>query len=185
MRILIVDYQMVLIFALLATAKSVTEYIAYRHQNRDGGSQSSTFISRYFIIVGALTPVLILTEILIWQRQLSPAITLPCAAIYVGALALRVLSVRELGRFYSVNIRILPEHELIQTGIYRYLRHPIYLVALLENIVYPVAASAVYSAIVLTVLMTPAILIRRQQEEICLLEQFGASYVAYRKTTWF
>ena len=182
---LIVEYQMVLIFAVLATAKSFTEYYAYRHQNRQGGSQSSTFISRYFIVVGSLTPLLILAEIFIWQRQLPLALTLPCAAIYLATLALRILSVRELGRFYSVNIRVLPEHELIQTGIYRYLRHPIYLIALLENIVYPLAASAIFSAVVLTILMTPAILIRRQQEEERLVKQFGAAYLTYQDTTWF
>ena len=185
MRTLIVDYQMVLIFAILATAKGFTEYYAYRHQNRDGGSQSSTVISRYFIIVGFLTPFLILAEILIWQRQLPLAITLPCAALFLGSQVLRVLAVRELGRFYSVNIRVLPEHELIQTGVYRYLRHPIYLVALVENIFYPLAASAVISTIVLTILMTPAILIRRRQEEERLIEQFGTAYLAYQDATWF
>lgn len=185
MKTLMAEYDAVIIFAILALLKGLTEIYAYKHVNPQGGEQSSRLISRYLVVMGALTPILILAEITIWEHRIPLPLAIPCAVAYLFVLALRVISIRTLGEFYSVNIRIMEDHQLVDWGIYRYLRHPIYLVVILENVLYPLASSAYYAAIILTVLVTPPILYRRHEEEGVLLETFGKSFLAYKKQTWF
>jgi len=185
MKTLIIEYDAVIIFAILALLKGLTEFYAYRHINQQGGQQSSRLISRYLVVMGGLTPLLILAEITIWKHHIPLSVAIPCAIAYMFVLALRIVSIQALGQFYSVNIRIAKDHLLVDWGIYRYLRHPIYLVVILENVLYPLASSAYIVAIILTVLITPPILYRRHEEENLLLEIFGESYHAYMKQTWF
>lgn len=42
-------------------------------------------------------------------------------------LVLRILAISSLGPFWNFNVVIYDNHQLIRTGIYRFLRHPAYL----------------------------------------------------------
>ncbi len=176
---------LLVVFLILAALKGLTESYAYRHVSREGGEQSSRFLSAYFMMMGLLTPVLVLLEILVLRHSVPIAVSVACAASYAALLFLRVMAIRTLGQYYSVNIRVAKEHRLITHGVYRRLRHPIYLVGLLESFFYPMAAGAYVSAALLVMLGSPAILIRRSQEERQLLQRFGQQYEEYRRTTWF
>src|SRR5512132_1578435 len=44
----------------------------------------------------------------------------------VTAIALGVAAIWTLGRHWSVDGRVLPEHTLVRNGPYAYVRHPIY-----------------------------------------------------------
>jgi protein-S-isoprenylcysteine O-methyltransferase Ste14 len=173
-----------IIFILLGTTKLVLESYAKKNINT-GGKESSTLISKYFILIGSLTPLLILTEIFLLKHSLPVWLCILFAIIQVSLWIIRYFSIKALGKFYSVNVRIADEHKLVSTGIYKYLRHPLYLVGLLENIFYPLACSAYYTAILLFLIDTPAILYRRNAEEKALIEKFGSYYVEYKKKTLF
>ncbi len=172
------------IFLILAALKGIVEAYAGRHQNR-GGVESSQKISRYFVVLGVLTPVLIFIENVFLLHSLPLAVSIVMAVLTVALMILRVVCIHTLGKFYSVNIRITDKHKLVRTGIYHYFRHPIYLIGLLDNFFYPMAAGAYISTILLVGLGTPLILMRRQQEEAVLLERFGQEYAEYQKCTWF
>ena len=45
----------------------------------------------------------------------------------VSGILVRLLALRELGRFYSGGIEIQQGHELVRTGIYSLIRHPLHL----------------------------------------------------------
>jgi len=173
-----------LMFLVLATSKGLVELWAYRRQNRGGGMQAGRFYSVYSIVLGALTPVLILAEIVLLESVVPPVLSLVLAAVYLGLLAVRVVAIRTLGPYYSVNIRIVEDHQLVTSGIYRYVRNPIYVVGLLENLVYPLACGAWATAALLVLLGTPPLLARRAEEERLLAGTFGDEYAAYRARTW-
>ncbi len=174
----------VIIFAGLATLKLLVEVHAGRHVNR-GGVETSRSKSIIFIITGSLAPVLILAEILLWRHSLPLPACLVFAMVQLAMLGLRVASVNALGKFYSVHVRICADHQLVQKGPYRYVRHPLYLVGIIESFAYPLACGAPVTALVLSVIGIPAILLRRAEEEGALLQKFGAEYEAYRRRTLF
>src|SRR5262249_1612786 len=47
-------------------------------------------------------------------------------ALFAAALVLFYRSHRDLGRFWSVTLEIRQTHELVTTGVYRHVRHPMY-----------------------------------------------------------
>src|SRR6266496_4203286 len=50
--------------------------------------------------------------------------------LFLGGLALRWYSIGYLGRFFTIDVSISAEHKLIDSGPYRYIRHPSYTGAL-------------------------------------------------------
>src|SRR5689334_15245567 len=46
--------------------------------------------------------------------------------LFVLGIIIRWLAIIQLGRFFTVNVTIAEDHELVTTGVYRYVRHPSY-----------------------------------------------------------
>lgn len=47
--------------------------------------------------------------------------------IFLSGITLRILAISSLGPFWSFNVVKYENHQVIRTGIYRYLRHPAYI----------------------------------------------------------
>ncbi|MHB1484167.1 MAG: methyltransferase family protein [Saccharofermentanales bacterium] len=177
-------YYPIIIFLILGTIKLVVEAWISKRRGK-GGQESSQKTSVFFIVSGVLIPVLIVGELLILHHSFPIGLSLILSAVSIFLMVLRVITVIKLGRYYSVNIRIVDDHKLVKEGIYKYFRHPIYLISILDNLFYPLATGAYLSAIIMVLFGTPAILARRKEEETKLLEKFGDEYREYQRNTWF
>lgn len=109
-----------------------------------------------------------------------------CAAVtYMGAFLLRLFAVNSLGDQWSINISdkssVNFRKRLITKGPYRYIRHPIYLGTVLEQISVPLLAGLYYSALTITVLTVPFHMIKAKIEEKNLLSELGYDYEEYIK----
>ena len=103
-------------------------------------------------------------------------------ALVVIGLIIRVCAASTLRRFYSSTLVIRSDHQLITHGIYRFVRHPIYLGVLVSVIGMPVAASSLYGLLIMLTLI-PIILNRIRMEERMLIGEFGNAYRAYQRAT--
>ena len=54
--------------------------------------------------------------------------------VFLGGLILRWYAIGYLGRYFTVNVAIDPEHEVVDSGPYRRIRHPSYAGAILAFI---------------------------------------------------
>src|SRR5260221_9342982 len=84
------------------------------------------FILHTLIMVGALV------EFLLSNRTLQWPVTAAGLVLYGASLVVRNVAIRALGRFWSLQIEIRSEHQLVREGIYNYIRHPAYLAITLE-----------------------------------------------------
>ena len=98
-------------------------------------------------------------------------------------LALAVWSRMHLGRNWSAEVRIGENHQLVRTGPYRLLRHPIY-TAMLGMFLGTAIASSQYHALLGLSILAVAYLRKTRLEEQILLRAFGAEYDAYQRETW-
>jgi protein-S-isoprenylcysteine O-methyltransferase Ste14 len=91
--------------------------------------------------------------------------------------------VRELGKQFSAFVTLQVNHQLVQTGIYGWIRHPMYLGYLL---VLPGIVLIFRSWLVIPVFVSSAIfvVVRIGEEEKLLAEHFGSEFDAYRRRTW-
>jgi protein-S-isoprenylcysteine O-methyltransferase Ste14 len=87
-----------------------------------------------------------------------------------------------LWRFYSSLLVIKTDHKLITHGVYRFVRHPIYLGTIMACIGFPVYTTSLLGAVIMS-LMIPVFLIRIRMEEKLLIDEFGDAYRNYKETT--
>jgi protein-S-isoprenylcysteine O-methyltransferase Ste14 len=102
--------------------------------------------------------------------------------LVVGSIV-RLWPVFVLGRRFSGLVAIQSGHELVTTGIYRYVRNPSYLGLLVASLGWALLFRAGVG-ILITALMLIPLLARIRSEERLLTEHFGTEYERYRARTW-
>jgi protein-S-isoprenylcysteine O-methyltransferase len=111
-----------------------------------------------------------------------PALWLGLGAIVAG-LAVRWWAVLTLRRFFTVDVAIHADHRLVETGPYRFVRHPAYVGMLLSFAGLALCASGWVSALVILVPIVAALLYRIRVEERALLGAFPSEYRVYAART--
>lgn len=97
-------------------------------------------------------------------------------------LAFTVWARRALGANWSANPTIKVGHELIQTGPYRWVRHPIY-TGLLLAIFASFLSEAKVSQACIFVCLAVLLIVKLRIEEGLMLRQFPDAYPEYRRRT--
>ena len=101
------------------------------------------------------------------------------AAVTVGGLAFSIWARRHLGRNWSAVVTLKQGHELVTSGPYALVRHPIY-TGLLLTFLGSAIARGRWSGLLATALFFLAALRKYRLEERWMREQFGAEYVTYQ-----
>lgn len=88
-----------------------------------------------------------------------------------------------MGGNYSSTLVIWQEHSLIDEGIYRYLRHPIYAALWLWGFAQPLLLQNWIAGLAGMAVITPLYFLRVPREEEMLLDHFGEEYRSYMERT--
>jgi len=113
----------------------------------------------------------------------APTSRIVGTVIYVCGLALRWYAIIYLGRFFTVDVAIAADHQLIDSGPYRYVRHPSYTGALLAFLGIGLTLANWASLAVMSVPIFAAFARRMRVEEAALLQGLGAQYRLYMDRT--
>ncbi|AAM31604.1 hypothetical protein MM_1908 [Methanosarcina mazei Go1] len=112
----------------------------------------------------------------------SPAVTATGTFLAVSGTILRAWGIWTLGKYFSVHIEIKDRHELIESGPYRFIRHPAYAGNLLQAVGIPLILNAYYSLSISAVLVFLFLYRLKLEEETLLREVNG--YKDYVKRTY-
>jgi len=104
-------------------------------------------------------------------------------AIGLTGFAVRIIAKRTLGRFYTVRVQLQENHEVVDTGLYGVVRHPLYLGIILEWIAPPLILGSPAGFLFVTIWMLMGVLQRIPREEALLLEGLGQEYRDYMGKT--
>jgi protein-S-isoprenylcysteine O-methyltransferase Ste14 len=116
---------------------------------------------------------------------LGEAASAVAGVVLLGAgVAFRWLAVWTLGRFFTVDVAIASDHGLVDTGVYRHVRHPAYLGTLVSFAGLGVAFGSWVSLAALLLPIGLGLAYRIRVEERALEEALGDAYRAYRARTW-
>ena len=105
------------------------------------------------------------------------------ALLFVVGLVVRVVAAVTLRQSYSWTLEIREGHQLVRHGIYRYVRHPVYLGALMGATAVPVFLSSLLGFIIV-LLAVPLFVYRIGVEEEMLIEEYGLEYREYMENSW-
>lgn len=100
-----------------------------------------------------------------------------------GAIGLFAASSRELGKNWSLVARMRSDHELVRTGPYARVRHPIYLGMLLFLLALAVALGHWVQLLIALPVFFAGTMIRTRLEDGLLEQQFGDKFKDYRRST--
>ena len=142
-------------------------------------------------LLASLWGITILLPLLyIFTRWLSFAnFALPTWIGWVGvvtftfALWLLWRSHSDLGRNWRVTTEITEGHKLVTTGVFTYIRHPMYAAHFLWGIAQVLLIHNWIAGLASLIVMLPMYLLRVRREEKMMLEQFGEEYRLYMRQT--
>ena len=113
---------------------------------------------------------------------LSPMIVVGTTMFVIG-LIITVRAQMTISTNYSWTLEIRDGHTLVESGLYKYVRHPIYTGTLIRLISIPVFTSSL-PGFILSLLSIPVLNYRIGLEEGMLIEEFGEEYERYKERTW-
>jgi protein-S-isoprenylcysteine O-methyltransferase Ste14 len=149
-------------------------------KNQDKGS-----IRFIWIMIGLGNSLGIITCIFL-KFPISNHLIVPFFGLFLilAGMALRFISIWSLGRLFTVDVTIRNDHKIKKEGVYRLIRHPSYLGSLLSFVGFGLSLNNWISLLIITVLVSFAMLSRIKIEERLLTQQFGSDYSDYMKKTF-
>jgi protein-S-isoprenylcysteine O-methyltransferase len=118
-----------------------------------------------------------------WALPWSDRLYVLGFCLFVPGLVLRWFSIIYLGRSFTANVAIAADHQLIDSGPYRLIRHPSYTGALLILLGFGLCVGNLASLLVIFVPIFIVCLWRMRIEEQALIEAFGERYRLYMQRT--
>jgi len=104
-------------------------------------------------------------------------------ALYVSAAILRRLCFRALGESFTGEVRVRSDQHVVQSGPYRFVRHPSYTAGILLNAGTGVMLGTWLGTLILVTLTTLGYASRVRVEERVLAAKLGAPYSDYMSRT--
>jgi protein-S-isoprenylcysteine O-methyltransferase len=111
------------------------------------------------------------------------AYVLSVASLFLLGFAIRWHAIWTLGKFFTVNVAIHGDHKVVQSGLYKYIRHPSYTGALICMLALGLYFANVFSLLLLFVPVFLALRQRMNIEERALIDGLGEAYTNYCKRT--
>lgn len=103
------------------------------------------------------------------------------AGLFAYAIYILYRSHADLGNNWSPILGIQKDHTLVTSGIYKYIRHPMYAAHLLWAVAQILILNNWIAGFSFILVMVPHYLIRVDKEEQMMIEQFGQEYEEYKK----
>jgi len=161
-------------------------YISYRKRQKikivSKGDKGSLWILLIAITIGYLLSFSIATTKIgrIYHWNLFFAIGL--LLIIVG-LVIRVISIRTLKQYFTYSVSKAENHEIIEKGFYKYIRHPGYLGQLLIFTGISISLSNWLAVILMLLSTLVGYMNRIRVEEKFMTDEMGDKYFNYQKRT--
>jgi protein-S-isoprenylcysteine O-methyltransferase Ste14 len=105
------------------------------------------------------------------------------AVLVITGLIIRIQSMRILRQYFTYSVAKVEGHKLIETGLYKTIRHPGYLGQLLIFLGISTSLSNWLSILVMMIPVAIGYVYRISVEEIFMTEQLGQDYLNYQKRT--
>jgi protein-S-isoprenylcysteine O-methyltransferase Ste14 len=138
---------------------------------------------RVFMLVGLVMLAGSIAEFIVRGERLSWPFFVAGWICALGSFYIRRRAIAALGKFWSLHVEIRAEHQFVQSGPFRWMRHPTYFSMALELLAFGLMLKAVIMLLVIPFLYLPALLARLKIEEAALIEKFGDAYREYQRRT--
>lgn len=175
------------LFSMVAVVWLVSEFtIGVRSFRRVGDRRQDRF-SGPALVIGIVLAV----DFSIRVALVRPDAAIPAAQpvifvlgllVALAGIALRQYAVATLGRYFSTRVLVTPDQQVVDAGLYRYVRHPSYS-GLLLTVLGVIICSTNWISLACFAVAIPGFAYRIQVEEEALVRGLGEPYQAYMRRT--
>ena len=145
------------------------------------GKVQENLTLRLFILIGTLMTFGSLVEYVLRGGGFSWAALGGGILSAILSFKLRWSAIAALGKFWSLHVEIRDNHQFIETGPFKFVRHPTYFSMILELLAFGLIFSAWWMLLVIPFLFIPALILRLRLEEPALVAKFGDTYRDYQR----
>jgi protein-S-isoprenylcysteine O-methyltransferase Ste14 len=135
------------------------------------------------IMVSIGAGVFIATRLTALRVNYGPWFDVTGVVLFAAGLVFRWWAIITLGRFFTVDVTIEKDHELVERGPFKWVRHPSYTGVLLAFVGYALTLRNWGAMLVILVPIFVAFVRRMKVEEDALSRALGDRYAGYMKRT--
>jgi len=172
-----------LAMGLIFGASEMLLAIAKRRGKQDAPSDAGSLRLIWIIVAVSLTAAFLVASAFPEGRFRDVELMrMVGVAIFVSGAALRWYAILYLGPYFTVDVRIAESQRVIDTGPYRFIRHPSYTGVLLEFLGFALCIGNAWSML----LLVPIAIVfsyRIRVEERALEQGLGEAYASYQRRT--
>lgn len=119
---------------------------------------------KHYPYIVALHVLFIVSLIIEYSTKQTAFFSLFFLVLYLLFLAFKVWVILSLGKFWNTKIYHISDFPLIKNGVYKYVKHPNYLVVIAEIAIIPLVFHLYFTAIAFTVLNAIMLSVRVKEE---------------------
>jgi methyltransferase len=119
---------------------------------------------KHYPLIVALHVLFFISLIIEYSNQVNLSFNLIIFITYFILLVFKVWVVSSLGKYWNTKIYHIANAPLVKKGVYKYFKHPNYLIVILEIALIPLVFNLYYTAIIFTVLNAIILSIRVREE---------------------
>ncbi|NQW29158.1 MAG: hypothetical protein HQ472_01425 [Ignavibacteria bacterium] len=123
---------------------------------------------KHYPLIVALHTLFFLSLIIEYSVQQNPTYSLPIVVLYFVLVACKAWIILSLGKYWNTKIFRIPNGPLIESGPYKFVAHPNYVVVVAEIVVIPLAFHLYYTAVIFSVLNAMILTVRIKEENLAL-----------------
>lgn len=98
----------------------------------------------------------------IWRDD--TIVSYPLIILFFLLIVIKVVMISTLGHYWNTKIYKVPGTRPVATGIYKYIKHPNYIIVVCEIVIIPLAFGLYYTAIAFTILNAIMLTVRIRKE---------------------
>ena len=129
-------------------------------------------------------PVAVFDRIRGLAQAMPDWLVILAASIALGAILLGIAARGALSQSYSPRGVVRENTHLVRHGPYRWIRHPMYLSAILWSIAHPLLLRSLIGSLTTLLFIVPAVGLRIRNEERNLVRALGKEYIRYQDRSW-
>jgi protein-S-isoprenylcysteine O-methyltransferase Ste14 len=173
------------ILGLIYLASEILLTITHRSRSATGTKQDRSTLGMIWLVISAS----VAAGIFVAQNWRSGALpfgrefAVAGVVLFAAGLLLRWWAIITLGRFFTVDVTIEKDHEVVERGPFRVVRHPSYTGVLLAFVGFALTLRNWGAILVVLVPIFAAFVRRMNVEEEALSRALGERYVAYMRRT--
>jgi protein-S-isoprenylcysteine O-methyltransferase Ste14 len=163
-----------------------------RSRSKTGTKQDRSTLGMLWVVIGLsiAAGIFVARSNFLWESGLwmfdlpaGPAVAIAAVLLFAAGLALRWWAIITLGRFFTVDVVIEKDHEVVEGGPFRWVRHPSYTGVLLAFLGWALTLRNWVAIAVVLVPIFVAFVRRMNVEEEALGRALGDRYADYMKRT--